>query len=111
MKFKEIKQKKWFKALSNTYVLVGLIFLIWMLFLDTNSWLTHRELNAEIEELKNNKAYYLKETQNDQQTLNTLNDSIEIERFARETYFMKRKNEEVYIIEYEDSLKNNTSNE
>lgn len=109
MKFKEIKQKKWFKVLSNTYVLVGLIFLIWMLFLDTNSWLTHRELNAEINELNNNKAYYLKETQKDKQTLSTLNDSIEIERFARETYFMKRKNEEVYIIEYEDSLKNNTS--
>ncbi|MGO2102997.1 MAG: FtsB family cell division protein [Psychroflexus halocasei] len=106
MKFKKIRQNKWFKILSNTYVLLGLIFLIWMLFLDTNSWLTHRELNAEIEELKNNKAYYLKETQKDKKTLGTLNDSIEIERFARETYFMKRKNEEVYIIEYEDSLKN-----
>jgi cell division protein FtsB len=76
-----------------------------MLFLDTNSWLIQRELNQEKEELLNNKAYYSKEIQEDKKTLQLLNDSIEIEKFARENYYMKRPNEEIFIIEYQDSIK------
>jgi len=105
MKYKDLKQKPWFKFMSNKYVLVLTVFVVWMLFLDSNSWLIHRELNQEIDEIKGNKLYYQTEIQKDKQILNELKDSIEIERFARETYFMKRPNEDVYIIEYEDSLK------
>ncbi|MBZ9619821.1 FtsB family cell division protein [Psychroflexus lacisalsi] len=105
MKYKDLKQKPWFKFMSNKYVLVLTVFVVWMLFLDSNSWLIHRELNQEIDEIKANKLYYQTEIQKDKQILNELKDSIEIERFARETYFMKRPDEDVYIIEYEDSLK------
>lgn len=105
MKFKNLKKKPWFKIMSNKYVLVLTVFIVWMLFLDSNSWLIHRELNQEIEEIEANKLYYQKEITSDKQILKELEDSIEIERFARETYFMKRPNEDIYIIEYEDSLK------
>jgi hypothetical protein len=105
MKYKDLKKKPWFKFMSNKYVLVLTVFIVWMLFLDSNSWLIHRELNQEIDEIKANKLYYQKEIQSDKRILNELEDSIEIERFARETYFMKRPNEDIYIIEYEDSLK------
>ncbi len=104
MKYSEIKRKKWFVILTNKFVFVGLVFLVWMLFLDANSWLTHRELDREKNELLENKAYYLKEIQNDKATLQVLQDSVEIERFARETYYMKRSNEEIFIIEFQDSL-------
>ncbi|MBZ9626743.1 septum formation initiator family protein [Psychroflexus sp. CAK1W] len=105
MKYKDLKKKTWFKFMSNKYVLVLTVFVVWMLFLDSNSWLIHRELNQEIKEIKANKTYYQEEIQKDKQVLNELDDSIEIERFARETYFMKRPDEDIYIIEYEDSLK------
>lgn len=105
MKFEDLKRKPWFKFMSNKYVLVLTVFMVWMLFLDSNSWLIHRELNQEIDDIKANKLYYQKEIQKDKRILNELEDSIEIERFARETYFMKRSNEDIYIIEYEDSLK------
>lgn len=105
MKYKDLKKKTWFKFMSNKYVLVLTVFVVWMLFLDSNSWLIHRELNQEIKEIKANKAYYQEEIQKDKQILKELDDSIEIERFARETYFMKRPDEDIYIIEYEDSLK------
>lgn len=108
MKYKDLQQKTWFKFLSNKYVLVFGVFLIWMLFLDSNSWLVHKELNQEIEEIEANKVYYKQEIKKDKQILKELEDSIEIERFARETYFMKRPNEDIYIIEYEDSLKSKT---
>ena len=105
MKYKDLKQKAWFKFMSNKYVLVLTVFIIWMLFLDSNSWLIHRELDQEIDEIEANKTYYQEEIKKDKRILEELKDSIEIERFARETYFMKRPNEEIYIIEYEDSLK------
>lgn len=105
MKYSVLKQKKWFVILTNKFVFVGFVFLVWMLFLDANSWLTHRELDQEKNELLENKAYYLNEIQQDKATLQILQDSIEIERFARETYFMKRSNEEIFIIEFQDSLK------
>jgi cell division protein FtsB len=76
-----------------------------MVFLDTNSWLMHHELNQDRQELKDNRAYFLKEIQNDKRTLERLKDSTEIEKFARENYYMKRPNEEIFIIEYKDSLK------
>ena len=60
MKLKELRSKTWFKILSNKYVLLGLIFAIWMFFLDSNSWFIHHELNQEINELKENKEYYQK---------------------------------------------------
>lgn len=104
MKFSQLRTKRWFKILTNKYSLTILFFVVWMLFIDTNSWLIHHELNQNIEELEQNKRYYTKEIKNDKATFKTLNDSIEIERFARETYFMKRDNEDVYIIEYKDSL-------
>ncbi|WP_459212027.1 FtsB family cell division protein [Aquimarina rhabdastrellae] len=90
--------------LLNKYILISLGFIIWMLFIDTNSWLIHRELDHEIRELQNNKIYYLKEIKKDQETIKKLKDSNELEKFAREEYFMKKDNEEIYIIEHQDSI-------
>jgi cell division protein DivIC len=35
-----------------------------------------------------------------------MKDSNEVEKFAREEYFLKKKNEEIFIIEHQDSIKN-----
>ncbi|WP_425549099.1 FtsB family cell division protein [Aquimarina addita] len=115
-----MKLKRYFEKLRNTpalipvfaiflnkYVLIVLVFMVWMLFLDANSWFTHRELDQEIKELKDNKEYYKKEIIKDQKDIKTLKDSNELEKFAREEYFMKRDDEEIYIIEYEDSILKN----
>ncbi|MFD2697453.1 septum formation initiator family protein [Mesonia sediminis] len=100
MRLKALFQNPWFKFLSNKYVLLLLLFGIWMLFLDSNSWLVHQELNEEIHELEENKAFYVEEIKKDTSILRKLAKPEELERFARETYFMKKENEEVYIIEY-----------
>jgi len=94
-------------GLANPYILISIIFVIWMLFFDGNSWLIHQELNQEINKIKGNANYFDKETQQDKEQIKTLKDSAELERFAREEHFMKRENEEIYIIEYEDSIPKN----
>ncbi|MCF4101384.1 septum formation initiator family protein [Gillisia sp. M10.2A] len=101
MKLKELRSKRWFKIISNKYVLILLIFAFWMLFLDSNSWLIHRELDQEIDKLQTNKEYYQKEIGKDRATIQKLNDSFELESFARQQYYMKRPNEDIYIIHYD----------
>lgn len=78
-----------------------------MFFFDGSSWLLHRELNQEINKLKGNVNHFQKNIENDTVQKNILEDSAGLERFAREEYLMKKENEEIYIIEYEDSISKN----
>lgn len=100
---KEILSNRWFRIASNKYVLVLVAFVFWMLFLDSNSWLIHHELDMEIDDLEKNKTYYLNEISHDNAIMENLNDSLELEKFARREYFMKRDNEEIFIIEFKES--------
>lgn len=99
-------RQKMLRPLKNVFVLVIIGFVIWMLFFDANSYLIHRELNADIEALENEKDYYKKEIAKDNKAIKELSTEEGVERMAREKYYMKRENEEIFIIEYEDSLKN-----
>jgi cell division protein FtsB len=105
--FSAIRQSKWFRFISNKYVLILLLFIVWMLFFDTNSFLIHNELNNDIESLENNKEFYQSEIDKDEVFIEKMQDSNEIEKFAREKYYLKRANEDIYIIEHEDSIKKN----
>lgn len=100
-----IFKHKFLKPFQNKYLLILVGFVIWMLFSDANSWLIHNELNTEIEDLENEKEYYKKEIDKDNKEIKKLSTKEGLEKFAREEYYMKRENEEIFIIEYEDSLK------
>jgi cell division protein FtsB len=106
VKFKELKQKKWIRFISNKYVLILILFFTWMFFFDTNSFFIHNELNDEVNALEDNKAFYKEEMRQDKFFIEKMKDSNEIEKFAREEYFLKKENEEIFIIEHQDSLKN-----
>jgi cell division protein FtsB len=100
------KDKPWFKFLSNKYVWVLLFFATWMIFLDNYSYFDHRFLNKQINELQDNATYYQEEIKKDQKSIKQLKNSEQIERYAREKYYMKKDSEDIYIIEFEgDTLK------
>ena len=105
MGLKELREKKWFKVMTNIYVLVLSVFVIWMVFFDTNSLLIHMELKREINKLEKTQEFLKKEIAKDKQVIEKLSNEDELEKFAREEYYLKKKNEEIYLIEYEDSLK------
>ena len=106
MTLKSIKNKLGFKIATNIYLLILTAFVIWMLFFDENSYLTHKEFNEEIDELETWIDYHKQKTAKDKETIEKLKDSLELERYAREKYLMKKQNEDIYIIEF-DTLKNN----
>ncbi len=95
------KDKPWFKFLSNKYVWVLLFFSTWMIFLDNYSYFDHRVLNNQIDELEDNKKYYQEEIKKDQENIKKLKNPQQIEKYAREKYYMKKENEDIYIIEFE----------
>lgn len=97
---------KYIKPFKNLYILILVVFVIWMLFFDANSWLIHRELNADMDDLQDEKEYYQKEILKDNKSIKELSTEEGLEKMAREKYYMKRDNEDIYIIEYEDSIKN-----
>ncbi len=104
MKFSRPKNTTFFKIIFNKYIIIFIVFLIWMLFFDENSYLTHRKFNKEIQELKNTTNFYKKKIKKDKKKIQQLQNPLELERFAREQYLMKKENEDIYIIEF-DTIK------
>jgi len=105
VKLSELKKNKWIRFVSNKYVLILILFIIWMIFFDTNSYFIHNELDSDINALEDNAEFYQKEIENDKSFIKKMEDSNEMEKFAREKYYLKKENEDIYIIEHEDSIK------
>lgn len=98
-------KSRFLKPFKNVFILILFVFIVWMLFFDANSYLIHHELNSDIDALETEKEYYRKEIEKDKKAIKKLSTEEGLEKFAREEYYMKRDSEEIFIIEYEDSLK------
>lgn len=103
MNWKELRQKAWFRWAGNIYVLVLTVFVIWMVFFDQNSLLIHLELRREIRKLEKQQEFLREQIASDREIIEKLSDPKELEKFAREQYLLKKKNEEIFLIEF-DSL-------
>jgi len=95
---------KRFNKMQKIMVIILIAFIVWMLFFDENSYLIHRELNTEIEKLEESTKYYKKEIKKNKKMMEDLNNPKSLEKFARETYKMKKENEDIFIVEF-DSIK------
>ena len=101
MTFKKLRENKIFRLISNKYVIILLLFVVWMLFFDENSFLNHRELDKEIDKLEKSNEYYREQIKDDKKVIDNLNDPDSLEKYAREEYKMKKENEEIFLIEYD----------
>ena len=82
-----------------------------MVFFDTNSYFIHKELNEDVNALEETKEFYNEEIVKDKAFIEKMKDSDEVEKYAREKYYLKKEKEDIYIIEHEDSLKSKEKNE
>lgn len=97
---------KWIGFFINRYTIVGVAFIVWMLFFDQNSLITHRELDKQIRTLERDEAYFEKNLENENEKLKMLqNNPAEIERIAREKFYLKKDNEDIFIIQQETQKK------
>ena len=80
-----------------------LVFLVWLLIFDNNSLIDRVKYLNTLHEMKDEKQYYLKKIDEDSKRLNELKtDRDNLEKFAREQYFMKKENEDIFVIVEEE---------
>ena len=99
---KIIKNSKFFKLFSNIYILITTVFLIWILFLDSNSVVVNIKLKSQINDLENKINQLQKEIEIDKKLITTLKNLDSLEKYGREKHFMKKQNEEIFISEIEE---------
>lgn len=87
------------KYVLNKYSITVALFLVWMIFFDSTSFLVINELNKEIDKYERQLDYYKTEyKKNDDFYKKLMFNKSEKEKYARENYFMKKKNEEIFIL-------------
>ncbi len=105
MNLKEIRNSSWFKLGTNIYVLVSVFFIVWMMFFDTNSFRILWSLESKINDLEEQKKELIRQIDEDRSTIQKLSDSTELEKFGREQYYLKKADEDIFIVEFRDSIK------
>ena len=81
------------------YIITLLIFGVIIVFLDENSILRRMEVANEARNTRNEIEKYRKDFEESTLRLNELDaDSNSIERIAREKYFMKKPNEDIFVF-------------
>lgn len=90
--------------LKNKYAATLLAFFVWMLFFDRHDLISQYQLYSKVQELEDKKSYYTKKIQEVNQDKEELfSNKDNLVRFAREKYWMKRNNEDLFIIVDKDS--------
>jgi cell division protein DivIC len=85
--------------LRNKYLLTLIIFIIWILLLDSNNLISRYKEMKNLKKLKSEKEYYVRRIEEDKRKLDELKtDDRNLEKFAREQYRMKKPDEDLYII-------------
>ena len=94
--------KRIFPYIRNKYLLTILIFILWMLLFDSSSWVDVFRQLQKIRKLEKDREYYIEKIENDRNRLKELRTNNEnLEKFAREQYFMKKSDEDIFVIEEE----------
>jgi cell division protein FtsB len=94
--------------LKNKYIISLLAFTAWLLFFDRNDIITQVQRRHELAGLQRSKAYYTNQVATQRKELQQLsNDPAILEKYAREKYYMKRDNEELFIIPEHEAKQGN----
>jgi len=87
------------KPMLNKYVIALCVIFVFVVFIDENSVMKRLKLEREINSLKREIRHYQKLRDSSTQKLENLHSGKEeLERIAREEYFMKKADEEIFII-------------
>jgi cell division protein FtsB len=91
--------KKIFSVVANKYLLTVVGLAVWLTFFDRNDIFTQYDLKQQVLKLEKERNYYLQQIISNNVAIEELHTNQKsIEKFARETYLMKRDNEDVFVI-------------
>lgn len=88
------------KLVKNKYLIFTSIMVVWMIFFDRYNVRTRITDRARLNKMKEERDYYQQKADEARQTSAELFSSpSQLEKFAREKYYMKKDSEDVYIVE------------
>ena len=92
--------------MKNKYVCTTLAFIIWLAFFDKNDFISEYTYRQQLKNLQKDRQFYLDEIRENKEKLNELMSSpANLEKFAREKYYMKKDDEDVFVIVYNKPVK------
>jgi len=98
MKAKELVVKI-LSPFTNKYLIAIVAFVVWIMFFDDNNIRQHQKNIQELALLEEQVDFYKNKIEADKRKLYELQtNDANLEKFAREQFFMKKADEEIYVI-------------
>jgi len=95
----ENKSTKIKKIFLNKYLIVFVVFTVFVTFFDEHNLIHRWQSHQRIVQMEKEIKFYQDEIKATQQKKNELQSSKEnLEKFAREHYYLKKENEDIFII-------------
>jgi cell division protein FtsB len=92
------------RYIHNWFFYTGLLFVVWISFFDKNSLVEQSKLSKTIHDLDSREQFYQSELVKASNEIQAYEkDTALLEKFAREKYYMKKDNEEVFVIVREET--------
>ena len=89
----------WKKWITNKYFLTIVAFLVWMVFFEENNFRQQVQLQRELKNLQAQKKYYETEIDKNNKLLKAFSsDTSLLIKYAREKYYMKKDDEDIFVI-------------
>lgn len=89
--------------LLNLYSLLIVAFLFWILFFDTNNVMSLNHINDEIEEVEQQKTYYLEEIDKFKKAKKDLATNISsLKKYGQENLYIAKPNTDIYIMQVKE---------
>lgn len=87
------------RIIFNKYVFVVVVFFTYLIFFDDLNLIRKYQVRKEIRQLEQEYQYFQNEIATNKEMIQKLkNDTAFLEKYAREKYNMKRRNEDIFII-------------
>lgn len=90
--------KKYLSFLKNKYIIVLLALFVYLFFIEDVTIFDLYSRRQKRQELLNEKQRKLENIDDVRAKLKSLEDKDQLEKFAREEYYFKKKNEDVFVI-------------
>ncbi|OFX21334.1 MAG: hypothetical protein A2041_07100 [Bacteroidetes bacterium GWA2_31_9b] len=91
--------KKLIPYFKNKYILTLFIFILWLTFFDRSNLVDRVKEMRNLRQFEKDRVYYIERIETDSKRLKQLKtNNKNLEKFAREQYFMKKDNEEIFVI-------------
>lgn len=96
---KPLKLKKKYAIFTNKYLVAFMVFSLWMMFIDDNNIFFLRKNVNKVKEYRVEKAYFMEKIRKDSIQLQEMKANAKnLEKFAREEFLMKKKDEDIFLI-------------